>query len=87
MMMSWTNGRFVSTPHRAVNRHFEPRYSIPFFVSPDVDITVAPLTEFLQPGEAVRMQPIQKGPFMVDLYNQDMPYLRRAVPRPAEARG
>ncbi len=34
VMMKWTNGRFVSTPHRVVNRATKPRYSVPFFANP-----------------------------------------------------
>ncbi len=37
VMMRWTNGRFVSTPHRVVNRALKPRYSIPFFANSDFD--------------------------------------------------
>lgn len=33
----WTNGRFLSTPHRAYNKGAGSRYAIPFFVHPDKD--------------------------------------------------
>lgn len=79
MMMNWTNGRFVSTPHRVVNRKLVPRYSIPFFVNPDFDVTIEPLPELMQPGENVQMPPVHNGQFMVDFYNQGMAYLRRAA--------
>jgi isopenicillin N synthase-like dioxygenase len=41
MMQRWTNGRFKSTPHRAlppVGRH---RYAIPFFLGPHIDTVIA----------------------------------------------
>jgi isopenicillin N synthase-like dioxygenase len=41
MMYRWTNGRFKSTPHRAlppVGRH---RYAIPFFLGPHIDTVIA----------------------------------------------
>ena len=33
----WTNGRFLSTPHRAYNKDAGSRYAIVFFVHPDQD--------------------------------------------------
>lgn len=79
MMMGWTNGRFVSTPHRVVNRALRPRYSIPFFVNPDFDVTVEPLPRLLGPGEQPRFPPVHNGRFMVDFYEAGMAYLRRAA--------
>lgn len=45
MMPRWTNGRFHSNPHRVRNvaSGGEPRYSIPFFYSPDYLTRVEPL--------------------------------------------
>ncbi len=77
MMMRWTNGRFVSTPHRVVNRSLRPRYSIPFFVNPDFDVEVAPLPELVPPGQAPAFPPLHNGAFMVDFYDHGMAYLRR----------
>ena len=77
MMMRWTNGRFVSTPHRVVNRALKPRYSIPFFANPDYDVTIAPIEGLLRPGEPPRYEPLQNGPYMVEFYNKGMAYLTR----------
>jgi isopenicillin N synthase-like dioxygenase len=77
MMMRWTNGRFVSTPHRVVNRALRPRYSIPFFANPDYDVTIAPIAGLLAPGEAPRYEPVHNGRFMVDFYDKGMAYLKR----------
>jgi len=42
--MRWSNGRFVSTPHRVVHKARETRYSVAFFFStnPDVEIGCLP---------------------------------------------
>lgn len=37
----WTNGRFLSTPHRAYNKDVGSRYSIPYFVHPDKDFRMS----------------------------------------------
>lgn len=42
-METWTNGRFVATPHRVINRDGDNRYSMPFFTNPDYDAIVAPV--------------------------------------------
>ncbi|MEZ5666001.1 MAG: 2-oxoglutarate and iron-dependent oxygenase domain-containing protein [Alphaproteobacteria bacterium] len=77
MMMHWTNGRFVSTPHRVVNRSARSRHSMPFFVNPDFDVTVAPLPALIRPGEQPAFAPLHNGRFMVDFYDAGMAYLRR----------
>lgn len=79
MMMNWTNGRFVSTPHRVVNRADQPRYSIPFFVNPDFDVVVEPLPPFVSADNPPRFAPVHNGRFMVDFYEHGMAYLRRAA--------
>jgi len=39
----WTSGRFSSTNHRVANRGGVPRFSIPFFMTPDYDTVVRPI--------------------------------------------
>lgn len=58
MMKRWTNGRFLSTPHRAlppVGRH---RYAIPYFLGPQFDWEIACLPTCTSPGNPPRWPPI-----------------------------
>jgi isopenicillin N synthase-like dioxygenase len=41
MMTRWTNGRFKSTPHRALPPIGRHRYAIPFFLGPHLDTEIA----------------------------------------------
>ncbi|MGH7365015.1 MAG: isopenicillin N synthase family dioxygenase [Candidatus Rokuibacteriota bacterium] len=41
MMYRWTNGRFKSTPHRALPPIGRHRYAIPFFLGPHIDTVIA----------------------------------------------
>lgn len=41
MMYRWTNGRFKSTPHRAVPPVGQHRYAIPYFMGPHIDTVIA----------------------------------------------
>src|SRR5437763_14650161 len=36
----WTNGRFLSTPHRASNHSGDERYATPFFYDPNTDTMI-----------------------------------------------
>ncbi|HQT79412.1 MAG TPA: 2-oxoglutarate and iron-dependent oxygenase domain-containing protein [Rhodopila sp.] len=40
ILYQWTNRRFRSTPHRAVNRSPRDRYAIPFFYDPNTDVMI-----------------------------------------------
>jgi isopenicillin N synthase-like dioxygenase len=40
MMARWTNGRFKSTPHRALPPVGGHRYAIPFFLGPHLDTVI-----------------------------------------------
>jgi isopenicillin N synthase-like dioxygenase len=58
MLRRWSNGRFLSTPHRAlppVGRH---RYAIPFFLAPHLDTQIACLPTCTGPGNPPRWEPI-----------------------------
>ena len=45
----WSDGRFRSTVHRVLNNSDRPRYSVPFFFSPDPHSVVTPI---VAPGKA-----------------------------------
>ncbi len=42
-LMRWSNGAYVSTPHRVVNQSTRDRYSIAFFGSPNPDALIEAL--------------------------------------------
>ncbi|WP_421724430.1 isopenicillin N synthase family dioxygenase [Bauldia sp.] len=77
MMMRWTNGRFVSTPHRVVNRSNRPRYSMPYFANPDYDAIIAPIPSLIEPGTKPAYEPLHFGTFMDQFYATGMTYLRK----------
>ncbi len=41
MLHRWTNGRYKSTPHRALPPVGKPRYAIPYFLGPHLDTEIA----------------------------------------------
>jgi isopenicillin N synthase-like dioxygenase len=55
-LMRWTNGVYVSTPHR-VAIPVEDRYSVAFFLDPSPDARVEVLPSCLPPGEQAKYQP------------------------------
>ena len=58
MMTRWTNGRFKSTPHRAVPPVGRHRYAIPFFLGPHIDTVIACLPTCQSAGNPPRFEPI-----------------------------
>jgi isopenicillin N synthase-like dioxygenase len=58
MMTRWTNGRFKSTPHRALPPVGRPRYAIPFFLGPHLDTEITCLPTCQGPGNPARYPPI-----------------------------
>lgn len=46
MVSSFTNGKFISTPHCVKNNYEKSRFSIPFFFDPNMNTCVEPLTPF-----------------------------------------
>lgn len=77
MMERWTNGRFISTNHRVVNRAQRARYSMPFFANPDYEAIIAPVPSLVQPGTSAAYAPLHFGQFMEKFYEKGMAYLRR----------
>jgi isopenicillin N synthase-like dioxygenase len=58
MMYRWTNGRFKSTPHRAVPPVGQDRYAIPFFLGPHIDTLIECLPTCQSPDHPPRFAPM-----------------------------
>ncbi len=63
MLQRWTNGRFISTPHRVANRAGRDRISVPFFVNPDYAAVVKPVLGGAQAGTA-KYEALPCGPYL-----------------------
>jgi isopenicillin N synthase-like dioxygenase len=72
MMPRWTNDRFRSNPHRVRNRASggEPRYSIPFFFSPDYMTRVVPLPSCVSAARPARYAACTVGEHLREMYEK-----------------
>jgi len=66
MMKRITNDKIRATRHRVVNPKGEPtdRYSMPFFVHPDPDVTLEVFEACLSPGEKPNYEPISADEYL-----------------------
>lgn len=63
----WTNGRFVSTPHRVASMTARSeRYSIPFFFHPDVDAVIQALPGCCGPDNPPHYSPVRFGDYLAE---------------------
>jgi isopenicillin N synthase-like dioxygenase len=69
MMARWTNGRFKSTPHRALPPVGRPRYAIPFFLGPHIDTVIECLPTCQGPGHPPRFPPITYADYLTWWYD------------------
>jgi isopenicillin N synthase-like dioxygenase len=76
MLARWTNDRFVSTPHRVVNRSGGDRYSLPFFFDTAMDSVIECLPTCTGPGDPPRYAPVRYGDYLMDRLNRNYDYRR-----------
>ena len=87
LMEVWTNGLFVSNPHRVLNSGRE-RFSMPFFVAADHDAVVEPVASTVTADRPAAYGPLVAGEHLLAQLERDFPYLRsRGAPgEPIERR-
>ena len=69
MMKRWTNGRFKSTPHRALPPVGRRRYAIPFFFGPHFDCVIECLPTCTSPDNPPQFPPITYADWMTYWYD------------------
>lgn len=65
----WTNGRYLSTPHRALPPVGQHRYAIPFFLGPHLDTTIECLPGCSNNDNPPRFPPITYADYMAWWYD------------------
>jgi len=63
MLKRWTNGRYLSTAHRASNLSNVDRYAMPFFYGARDDAVVDPVPTTVSPETPSRYEPITYGDY------------------------
>jgi isopenicillin N synthase-like dioxygenase len=80
LLRRWTNHRFLSTPHRAINanpgRH---RYAIPFFFDASVDYPMACLPTCCSAGNPARYEPITYTEYIRWFTSQNYDHVRAGI--------
>ena len=65
----WTNGRYPSTPHRALPPVDQHRYAIPFFLGPHLDTLIDCLPTCTDANHPARFPPITYSDYMTWWYD------------------
>lgn len=76
MLARWTNDRFVSTPHRVINRSGGDRYSLPYFLDPGMDALIECLPTCTDEANPPRHAPVRYGDYLLDRLNRNYDYRR-----------
>ncbi len=69
MLHRWTNGRYKSTPHRALPPAGRRRYAIPYFFGPDLDAEIRCVPSCAGPGNPPRWPPVVYGDHLAWWYD------------------
>ncbi len=77
MLRRWTNHRFLSTPHRAINRNpAADRYAIPFFFDAMIDHPMACIPTCTGPDNPPKYEPITYVDYMLWFTRQNYDHVR-----------
>jgi isopenicillin N synthase-like dioxygenase len=77
ILACWSNDRFVSTPHSAINRSERGRYSQPFFFDPSMDSLIN-LRSCVPAGSAAKCAPVLYDEYLMERIDKN--YQSRKTP-------
>lgn len=83
ILARWSNNRFVSTPHRVINRSGRERYSQPFFFDPSMDHTIAALPTCVPEGTAPIHEPVVYRDYLMERIDKNYHYRKGLAAKPA----
>jgi isopenicillin N synthase-like dioxygenase len=78
ILARWTNDRFVSTPHRVINRSGRERYSQPFFFDPAMDEVIEALPTCVPEGGQPKYPPVRYGDYLMERIDKNYHYRKGA---------
>jgi len=79
ILKQWTNGRFLSTPHRASNREPRSRFAIPFFFHPNEDTSIEPLSSCVSSSNPPRFPAQTVGEYMAAFRSSNYDHFRNTA--------
>jgi isopenicillin N synthase-like dioxygenase len=65
-LVRFSNGRFLSTPHRVLAGRPRPRYSIPLFYNPNFDAVVQPVPSCISEDRPAMYEPTTYEQYIID---------------------
>jgi len=77
ILRRWTNDRFLSTPHRAINASGQARYAIPFFFDTHPDTLISCLPTCQSPGSPPKYPPITYDEYALWYANRNYLHLNQ----------